>query len=146
MISSQSALGLLDSVLAEEVCLESSEANALKSGNTVPSSLAGGGRVLLVLNKADLSSAVGGGGGGGAAVGQLVTPHHSISCVSGEGVAALEQAISDAVGKLLESGGSGESPLITRERHRRHMTQCALHLDRFLSRTLPMDAAAEELR
>ena len=32
------------------------------------------------------------------------------------------------------------------DRHRRHLTECANHLDMFLSNTLPMDLAAEELR
>jgi tRNA modification GTPase len=36
--------------------------------------------------------------------------------------------------------------MITRERHRRHVKECARHLDRFLLGSLPMDASAEELR
>jgi tRNA U34 5-carboxymethylaminomethyl modifying GTPase MnmE/TrmE len=137
-------------VLEEESHQTSSEVDVTVDNNNGPQ-LQVRSPVLLVLNKADLSNQGGGGGGGGGGEGGVVldrleTPHHSISCVSGEGIGALEQAISDAVRKLLESGGSGESPLITRERHRRHVTQCALHLENFLARTLPMDAAAEELR
>eukprot|EP00975_Prorocentrum_lima_P001989 433209-Prorocentrum_lima.AAC.1 len=36
--------------------------------------------------------------------------------------------------------------MITRARHRGHVTRCAKHLDAFLSKDLPLDLAAEELR
>eukprot|EP01034_Spumella_vulgaris_P034648 gene34648-42737_t len=129
----QTALTLLDEVLVSE-----------EVGNSEPGAVKGS--VLLVLNKSDLISS------NSSDVTNSIIPSafttHSVSCASGEGISALEQAVSVAVDRLLESGSGsgGESPLITRERHRRHVTQCAAHLDRFLARTLPMDAAAEELR
>lgn len=68
-----------------------------------------------------------------------------VSCITGEGIEKLENVMTVAIRKLLESQSS-ESVLITRERHRRHLKKCTGHLDRFLSRKLPMDLAAEELR
>jgi tRNA U34 5-carboxymethylaminomethyl modifying GTPase MnmE/TrmE len=78
---------------------------------------------------------------------------YSISCRTGNGVQQLEDAISEKISSLLNlnepnrgasvnSGGA----MITRERHRRHVKVCLLHLNRFLNYSLPMDAAAEELR
>jgi tRNA U34 5-carboxymethylaminomethyl modifying GTPase MnmE/TrmE len=81
--------------------------------------------------------------------------NHSISCVSGEGLNELEnlliRLIKLLVGRDQESNVGGEAAgnegiLITRQRHRNHLQQCLHHLDRFLSCSLPMDAAAEELR
>jgi tRNA U34 5-carboxymethylaminomethyl modifying GTPase MnmE/TrmE len=70
---------------------------------------------------------------------------HLVSCTSGSGLQELENALTASIKSLLEAG-AGEGTLITRERHRRHVKQCVEHLDEFLSRRLPMDAAAEELR
>lgn len=67
-----------------------------------------------------------------------------ISCTTGKGISDLESYLSKTVNKFIES--NGESVLITRERHRNHLKKCCGHLDRFLSCSLPMDAAAEELR
>jgi len=109
--------------------------------------------VLRVLNKADLMVA--------SATPPLPSPSSSytVSCVTGAGLAVLEEALAHAVQKLLANGtplvaagAVGPSPqegvLITRERHRRHLQQCLGHLHRFLGKEgrLPMDAAAEELR
>lgn len=75
-----------------------------------------------------------------------------VSCETGEGLFDLERCIKEAIHALLRSqsdassGGGEENVLLTRERHRRHVIQCVGHLDRFLMQTLPMDAAAEELR
>ena len=69
----------------------------------------------------------------------------SISCSTGEGLHELEEALESSIRDLVSSGSS-ESAIITRERHRRHLQQCAFHLDEFLNASLPMDAAAEELR
>jgi tRNA modification GTPase len=102
-------------------------------------------RVLMVLNKCDLvpgkgtmqemSSTV-------AAGGVEVVP---LSCTTGEGLATLEEVIERNVKDLVSAGGE-EGALITRERHRRHLQRCAVHLESFLTGRLPMDAAAEELR
>ncbi len=107
---------------------------SLKNDNQVD------GDVLLVLNKADLAANC-------TATSSIrkVAQHH-ISCSTGQGLEELERALARAVQGLTESGGAGDSPLITRERHRRHVKQCTEHLKMFLSGRLPMDAAAEELR
>ena len=100
-----------------------------------------GSRVVLVLNKKDLvdtpSSTV--------PKGLVETTVVPISCSTGEGLSELEQTLESTI-KDLVSSGSGEGALITRERHRRHLQRCAAHLDEFLNGSLPMDAAAEELR
>lgn len=119
--------------------------------------------LMVVLNKADLGAAAGvvsrsGSDRDNGALhnynGSITSngagiSRHSVSCLSGEGIAELENAVAERVRVLLEAGDEsavGESPLITRERHRRHVSQCTDHLRRFLSGSLPMDAAAEELR
>ena len=77
---------------------------------------------------------------------------HSISCLTGEGIAELEKAIGSAAATLLgannneNSDNSSESAVITRERHRSHVKRCISHLDQFLGCDLPLDIAAEELR
>lgn len=90
-------------------------------------------------------------------------PTHHISCATGAGLGQLETALADAVRQLLSpegvlagsaaagaagrgEGGGVASAMITRERHRRHVKLCVGHLERFLLGTLPMDAAAEEIR
>lgn len=76
------------------------------------------------------------------------------SCLSGEGLSEFEDAIKREIdflfGRTGDSGsrstGTDNGVFITRERHRGHVKRCISHLDRFLSRRLPMDAAAEEIR
>jgi tRNA U34 5-carboxymethylaminomethyl modifying GTPase MnmE/TrmE len=108
-------------------------------------------QVMVVVNKADLT------GASNEAATQLsasrALPTHHISCSTGSGISQLEQSLADAVKQLLSTGdgeGSAEggvgSAMITRERHRRHVKVCVGHLERFLWGTLPMDAAAEEIR
>lgn len=78
----------------------------------------------------------------------------AISCINGDGLKELEDLLTSTIKRVLDGGESGQSIdeigkediLITRERHRRHLTNCAEHLDAFLWNSLPMDAAAEELR
>jgi tRNA U34 5-carboxymethylaminomethyl modifying GTPase MnmE/TrmE len=109
-------------------------------------------QVMVVVNKADLPGTSAGGAAQLSASRGL--PTHHISCSTGSGISLLEQSLADAVKRLLSSGG-GEvgsagggvgSAMITRERHRRHVKVCVGHLERFLWGTLPMDAAAEEIR
>ena len=72
-----------------------------------------------------------------------------VSCTTGQGLSELEKMLSMTIANLLEtseSQESRESTLITRDRHRRHLTECLDHLDLFLSNRLAMDVAAEELR
>jgi tRNA U34 5-carboxymethylaminomethyl modifying GTPase MnmE/TrmE len=110
-------------------------------------------QVMVVVNKADLTAA-----STESAATQLTAsralPTHHISCSTGSGIAQLEQSLADAVKRLLSydgredgsAGGGVGSAMITRERHRRHVKVCVGHLERFLWGTLPMDAAAEEIR
>jgi tRNA modification GTPase len=71
----------------------------------------------------------------------------SVSCVTGEGIPYLESMLIESIRSLLSSKQGDEGDvLITRERHRRHLKECIEHLEMFLLRSLPMDAAAEELR
>ena len=80
----------------------------------------------------------------------IITPHAlclNVSCAKGTGIDQLENLISDTITSMLEKGGpSSEGVLITRDRHRRHLSECVRYLDNFLSDELPMDIAAEELR
>lgn len=101
-------------------------------------------------------------------------PCYRISCTTGSGLQSLEDALARAVERIISPEGPSEisgargvsggvyggltgassaaaasavsSTMITRERHRRHVKLCVGHLDRFLRGTLPMDAAAEEIR
>lgn len=107
-------------------------------------------KVVLVLNKADLVKDI-----------KNTLAHNidnenisqqditkiSVSCLTGEGIAALEAHITTCIQSLLAlQSAEGSGVLITRERHRRHLQQCLQHLNNFLDRDLPMDLAAEELR
>ncbi len=140
---------MLDSVLSEGGDADSAKDDTVDSASAVDMA-----NVLVVLNKLDLAAAsysvnVGAQSDARSTSGHdrlALLPRHSISCSTGQGIADLEQALAKAVQVLLEGGGAGDSPLITRERHRRHVTRCTEHLKRFLSGRLPMDAAAEELR
>lgn len=97
--------------------------------------------------------------------GSVDVPSYRISCTTGSGLQSLENALARLVERIISPDGapdgvssgvsSGVSPflpsaagstMITRERHRRHVKLCVGHLDRFLLGTLPMDAAAEEIR
>ena len=96
--------------------------------------------------------------------GQKVIPHlnswgpHYVSCTTGEGIEGLEGALIRSIQFLFsddlnhmshdnnKSNSVREGAMVTRERHRRHVRQCVRHLDAFLDASLPMDAAAEELR
>ena len=107
--------------------------------------------VLIVRNKADLIPASKNlSDTRNEAHGDAHTPASlSISCATGEGISELETALTQAVENLLGQGGGqtvGDSPIITRQRHRRHVQLCVEHLRRFLYLKLPMDLAAEELR
>ncbi len=98
--------------------------------------------VVIVRNKADLQSSTG-------SLPIDGTPFYDISCVTGSGINALEEGLNSMISDMLNSanpGGTFESTLITRARHRRHLQICASHLDTFLNEDLLMDAAAEELR
>lgn len=89
-----------------------------------------------------------------------IVPSYRISCTTGWGLQSLEDALARTVERIIspdglpKASGSGitevttavGSTMITRERHRRHVKLCVGHLDRFLMGTLPMDAAAEEIR
>lgn len=117
--------------------------------------VAGAYKVIRVLNKADLAS------DGTPPPGPVGSDgSFRISCLTGQGLPQLEAALESSIRSLLAADpaddtrpgpGPGPSPssegaLITRARHRRHLQQCAAHLDRFLHARLPMDARAEELR
>jgi tRNA modification GTPase len=71
---------------------------------------------------------------------------YALSCVTGAGMDSFEKGLSKAVYDLVH-GGSEDSVLITRQRHRDHIREAVGHLDVFLGTPdLPMDLAAEELR
>jgi tRNA modification GTPase len=76
----------------------------------------------------------------------IIDKIHPISCITTNGLNEFEQSISLSIQDLLSSHNSEEGVVITRDRHRHHIKQCIKHLNRFLLTTLPMDAAAEELR
>jgi tRNA modification GTPase len=83
--------------------------------------------------------------------GEIATQPEFISCLNGHGLEALETGITNIIQDLLQSADenvdfSGETVMITRERHRRHVRQCVNHLESFLFDPLPMDLAAEEIR
>ena len=82
-------------------------------------------------------------------------PTFDLSCTTNEGVAAFEVALGAAALELLQpstdndsttDADAKENAVITRDRHRNHVKRCIYHLDEFLSGSLPMDLAAEELR
>ncbi len=105
--------------------------------------------VLLVFNKIDLVESV-------DALAKekfsVSSNHFKISCTKGMGLDLLEKGISDHINRILLSDRNStifnddESIMITRDRHRRHVRKCVEHLDMFLSASLPMDLAAEEIR
>ena len=79
-------------------------------------------------------------------------PAHVVSCRTGEGLDELMAIIENHVAAIGGAGkqNSGEPPLLTRERHRRHAAGCLAALDAFLEAAntpgLPVELAAEELR
>ena len=104
-------------------------------------------KILFVLNKADLLRKT--------AAFDIISGQYEtikISCVTGDRLNSLEETLTNKAMKSLNTGKSGdpnsidEGSLITRERHRHHLTECMICLDAFLSSGLPPDAAAEELR
>lgn len=154
--SLQEAAGLLHSLMDAEEKGEEDEGGGEGEGSPLKKGL------LLVANKADLLTERDREREGpllleslrllSQSSESLPSLAYAVSCTTGEGLAELEGAVSHAVTALLSGGGSEsgpseeEGPLITRERHRRHVAQCAEALDRFLTLRLPMDAAAEEIR
>merc|ERR1711871_22327 len=79
-------------------------------------------------------------------------PAHVVSFRTGEGLDELMAIIENHVAAIGGAGkqNSGEPPLLTRERHRRHAAGCLAALDAFLEAAntpgLPVELAAEELR
>lgn len=108
------------------------------------------GKMILVLNKADIIDGAHNGFAIDSSISDSINGTLYISCSTGSGIDQLEEQMNQIISSILNSdGGSGseaESTIITRDRHRRHVRQCVYHLDSFLSKGLPMDAAAEELR
>ncbi|KAJ0395804.1 hypothetical protein ATCC90586_012130 [Pythium insidiosum] len=74
------------------------------------------------------------------------TPH-VISCVKSSGIDALIDQLAHAVKTRLQSSSSATSgAIITRERHRQHLTECLSSLDQFLEYPEQSEIAAEDLR
>ncbi|KAF0719717.1 Aste57867_839 [Aphanomyces stellatus] len=70
-----------------------------------------------------------------------------LSCADGTGVDAFLETLQRRVQGIFTSADAPEdSTIITRERHRRHLTQCVLHLDHFLQHPHESELAAEDLR
>eukprot|EP00968_Pinguiococcus_pyrenoidosus_P019191 scaffold2041_cov251-Pinguiococcus_pyrenoidosus.AAC.13 len=72
-----------------------------------------------------------------------------LSCADGFGISDVENGLVASVQWLVKNKDGDEAAevsMITRARHRGHVTRCAKHLDAFLSKDLPLDLAAEELR
>lgn len=72
-----------------------------------------------------------------------------ISCQNGSGVETLESGLEKTVSQIVYGNNgtsSTEGVLITRQRHRGHLSVCLQHIDSFLAAKLSMDLAAEELR
>lgn len=89
-------------------------------------------RALVVLNKCDLSDAT-------PVV--AAVPHCRVSAATGEGIAALGEAIAARIAERFSGGFL--SP--TRERHRLAVTACVAHLDAVETAVLP-ELLGEELR
>lgn len=68
-----------------------------------------------------------------------------LSCQTGTGLSTLLSRMRNTTAEQFDQTG-GETALITRERHRRHLQDALQCLDNFLHNELPMDLAAEELR
>jgi len=90
---------------------------------------------LFVVNKCDLAMPAG--------IGMLAgRPALAVSALTGAGIDALLAALTEAV---IERAGFSESPLLTRERHRRALEDCRGSLDRALTAG-SVELLAEDLR
>lgn len=116
-----------------------------------------GSDLLLVLNKLDLLPGGSGGGAGlgggrrlGGAASLLPGSQWGLSCETGDGVGEFLEALSRVV--QAKYGSSEQEPaLITRARHREHLSGCVAALVAFedlasRGEHAPLDLAAEELR
>jgi len=103
---------------------------------------------LLVLNKVDLLS-----NAAAAATpcsGFLPDRQWHISCLTQQGVQPFLDSLSSLVGSIY-GGDEREAALVTRARHRQHLSACIGALDAFeslaaLGDSAPLDLASEELR
>lgn len=92
---------------------------------------------IIVVNKIDLLPK------GGAWADKIgAQPALRLSVATGQGMAELIERLTKAVATALTPG---DTPLVTRLRHRRALEACVEALDRFETATLP-ELAAEELR
>ncbi len=88
--------------------------------------------------------------------------HFDVSCSKNTGISDFEEGIGKIVKSILDSntngdedrdsgGGSssiskGDGVIITRVRHRQHLTLCSVHLESFLQTDRLLDLRAEDLR
>ena len=106
---------------------------------------------LLLRNKIDLSGGGEGSAEGGDTAGGVPAERQwRISCTTGEGVAPFLDQLGGIVRRLYGSD-EGETPLVTRARHRQHLEGCVAALAQFeelasLGEAAPLDLACEELR
>jgi tRNA modification GTPase len=102
---------------------------------------------IIVLNKVD-ALALSPGAPPPHVAGVPVASQFLVSCESGEGFEPLLCALEARVRALLEGGDeAGEAVVVTRARHREHLEQVLLALERFEAHDgLMVDLAAEELR
>ena len=113
--------------------------------------IAGAPLQLLLRNKVDLSRGGEGGAEGGDTAGGVPSERQwRISCTTGEGVAPFLDQLGGIVRRLYGSD-EGETPLVTRARHRQHLEGCVAALAQFeelasLGEAAPLDLACEELR
>lgn len=144
---------MLKQLLSEEVRKEDDEINGLVNEQR---------RLLLVLNKADLEVSSASQNilykmidtsrkynrETASDIQHTFQSHIKVSCVQGNGIDELENLISATISEMFENAGgaSTEGVLITRDRHRRHLSECLRYLDDFITEKLPMDIAAENLR
>jgi tRNA modification GTPase len=95
--------------------------------------------------------------------GSAMVSHFDVSCSKNIGISDFEEGIGKIVKSILESntngdedrdsgGGSsssiskGDGVIITRVRHRQHLTLCSVHLESFLQTDRLLDLRAEDLR
>ncbi|OQR81370.1 tRNA modification GTPase TrmE [Thraustotheca clavata] len=96
---------------------------------------------IVVLNKSDLASV------------QLSSEVKnakavcSISCQSGIGIDSLLEILQRQVSEMFSHvNDEAQGLLITRERHRKHLNDCVIHLSNFLEHPHQSELAAEDLR
>lgn len=94
------------------------------------------GELLLLVNKCDLDSGREVGGCPGAGV-------LRVSAKTGEGLGELIKSVAAVAGRKT---GAGEDSVITRARHRQHLTDCCRYLASFLGRSSDVELRAEDLR